>query len=121
MPDPGSPHTHPDDYKKMGLDFERDNAAIPENRGERSPELAKAVQARIAIDGVNADAFGGAVLLTGIVSTRYDRERAENLAREVEGVTVVENRIHIQQNETGGPLLTTRDPDGGNEPTNQRS
>ena len=44
MPDPGSPHTHPDDYPKLGLDFERDNAAVqgqqPSSGGPEDERLA---------------------------------------------------------------------------------
>jgi Flp pilus assembly secretin CpaC len=121
MPDAGSPHTHPDDYTKIGLDFERDNAAIPRERGEPSPELAEAIRAHIGMPGVQVEAFGGSVLLTGIAADRFERERAESRAHEVEGVGEVENRIRIQQSEAGGPVLTVRDPNSADEPTNSRS
>jgi hypothetical protein len=105
----------------MGLDFERDNAAVPEHRGEPSPELAETVSAHVAMEGVTAEAFGGAVLLAGVVADRYQKERAESLAREVEGVTDVENRIRVQKPEPGSPVLTTRDPGSADEPTTPRS
>lgn len=121
MPDPGSPHTHPEDYPKLGLDFERDNAAKPVDRGESSPELAQVVGAHIGIDTVSAEAFGGSIVLSGIVADRFQREHAESLAREVDGVTEVENRIRIQHSEAGGPVLTARDPEAANEPSTPRS
>ena len=37
MSDARAPHTPPEDYEKLGLGFERDNAAVPEHRGEPSP------------------------------------------------------------------------------------
>jgi osmotically-inducible protein OsmY len=70
---------------------------------------------------VQVEAFGGSVLLTGIAADRFERERAESRAREVEGVGEVENRIRIQQSEAGGPVLTVRDPNSADEPTNSRS
>jgi osmotically-inducible protein OsmY len=121
MPDPGSPHTHPEDYGKMGLDFERDNAAIQRDRGPVSPELSKIVSRHIQMDGVIAEAFGGSALLSGVVADRFQKERAEALAREVEGVTDVENHIHIQQSEAGGPVLTTRKPGDADQPSSRRS
>jgi osmotically-inducible protein OsmY len=121
MPDPGSPHTHPDDYTKMGLDFERDNGAIQQHRGQPSPELAEMVRTHIGMQGVQVEAFGGSVLLTGITGDRFQRERAESLAREIDGVSEVENRIRIQQQEAGGPVLTMREPGSADEPSTPRS
>lgn len=122
MSDPGSPHTHPEDYKKMGLDFERDNAAAQTDRGQPSPELAEAVRAHLGMQAVQVEAFGGSVLLTGIATDRFERERAERLAHEVEGVTEVENRIRIQpSSEAGGPVLTAREPGEADEPSTPRS
>ena len=79
------------------------------------------VRAHIAMSSVTAEAFGGHILLTGLVADRFQRERAESLAREVEGVTEVENRIHIQHSEAGGPVLTTREFGESDEGTTQRS
>ena len=64
----------------------------------------------------------GKVRLEGIATTRYARSRAEDLAREVQGVTEVDNHIAIQpSDEAGQPVLTLRDPDRDNEPSTQRS
>jgi hypothetical protein len=133
MSDPGSPHVHPDDYPKLGLDFERDNAAVkrPKQEGSGpqddrlSSEICNKLEANQFVEAsrVAVQAHGGAVTLEGIVENRYARERAEQLAREVEGVTAVENRIRIQNQEdaTGGPVLTVRDPAGADEPSTRRS
>jgi hypothetical protein len=133
MPDAGSPHTHPDDYPKLGLDFERDNAAVPaEKRGPAGPEderLASEICQRleqnqfVEASRIAVQVSGGEVTLEGIVENRYARERAEQLARESEGVQSVDNRIRIQVQEdaTGGPVLTVRDPAGADEPSTQRS
>jgi len=132
MPDPGSPHTHPDDYPKLGLDFERDNAAVPSQRNtatgpedERlTSEICRKLEEHQFVEAsrIAVDAAGGAVTLDGIVENRYARERAEQLAREIQGVQSVENRIRVQVQEdaTGGPVLTVQDtsPDG---PSTQRS
>jgi osmotically-inducible protein OsmY len=71
---------------------------------------------------VHVQVDGGRVRLEGIATTRYARTRAEDLAREVEGVTEVDNHIAIQPStEAGEPVLTLRDPDRDNEPSTQRS
>ena len=133
MSDPGAPHVHPDDYPKLGLDFERDNAAVArQSRGPSSPEddkLSSEICSRLEANQfveasrVAVESRGGSVTLEGIVENRYARERAEQLAREVEGVTSVENRIRIQNQEgaTGGPVLTVREPAKADEPSTRRS
>jgi len=64
----------------------------------------------------------GQIRLEGIAQTRYARTRAEELAREVEGVTEVENHIAIQPTDQAGePVLTLRDPSRDDEPSTQRS
>ena len=133
MPDPGSPHTHPDDYPKLGLDFERDNAAVqgqqpapagPEDHGLASDICRKLEEHQFVEASRNTvDVRGSAVTLDGIVENRFARERAEQLTREFAGVESVDNRIRIQVQEdaTGGPVLTVQDPAGANEPSTQRS
>jgi hypothetical protein len=134
MPDAGSPHTHPDDYAKLGLDFERDNAAVRKDRGpSQNPEQDAAIEKqvcalleanrfveerRIAVASHNGD-----VTLEGVVENRFARERAEQLAREVEHVSSVDNRIRVQVREdaTGGPVLTVQDPAPPKEPSSRRS
>ena len=133
MSDPGSPHTHPDDYPKLGLDFERDNAAVPKVRkgpagpeDERlSSEICRKLEEHQFVEAsrITVEASGGSVTLDGIVENRYARERAEQLAGEIEGVQAVDNRIRIQVQEdaTGGPVLTVQDPASADEPSTQRS
>jgi hypothetical protein len=135
VPDPGSPHTHPDDYAALGLDFERDNAAVPKRRGpaknpEQDAQLAEQICRRLEQNQfveercIHVVSHDCEVTLEGIVENRFARERAEQLAREVEGVETIENRIHIQKPEdaVGGPVLTVQDPEqGGNDPSAQRS
>lgn len=132
MPDPGSPHTHPDDYPKLGLDFERDNAAVQRQQAPSEPEnprLASDICRKleenqfVEASRITVDARGGAVTLDGIVENRFARERAEQLAREFADVQSVENRIRIQVQEdaVGGPVLTVQDPDPAIDPSTQRS
>jgi hypothetical protein len=134
MPDPGSPHTHPDDYTKLGLDFERDNAAVPKERGPaRNPEQDSAIEQQVCARleanqfveerRIRVASHDGDVTLEGIVENRFARERAEQLAREVAEVHSVDNRIRVQLQEkaTGGPVLTVQDPEPPIEPSAQRS
>jgi hypothetical protein len=134
MPDPGSPHTHPDDYASLGLDFERDNAAVARERGPaQNPEQDAAIEQQVCqrLESnqfveerrIRVSSHNGEVTLEGIVENRYARERAEQLAREVELVQSVENRIRvqIQEDATGGPVLTVQDSDPENGPSTQRS
>lgn len=131
MPDPGSPHTHPDDYPKLGLDFERDNAAVQKHSADEAenPQLASDICRKleenqfVEASRITVDARGGRVTLDGIVENRFARERAEQLARDFSEVQSVENRIRIQVQEdaTGGPVLTVQDPDSVKDPSTQRS
>jgi hypothetical protein len=134
MSDPGSPHTHPDDYAKLGLDFERDNAAVPKERGPaqnpaQDQDIAREVCRRLEANQfveqrrIHVTCQDGAVTLEGIAANRFARERAEQLARDVESVRSVDNRIHVQVQEegAGGPVLTTKDPTAKQEPSARRS
>jgi hypothetical protein len=135
MSDPGSPHTHPEDYSKLGLDFERDNAAAPKkNPGPaQNPEQDAAIEHEVCHRletnqfveqrRIHVSSHDGNVTLEGIVENRFARERAEQLAREVERVSDVENRIRVQiQDEAaGGPVLTVQAPETNNEPFTRRS
>jgi hypothetical protein len=130
MPDAGSPHTHPDDYARLGLDFERDNAAVPRQRGPaQNPEHDAALERQVC-QRLEANQFveqrrirvtshDGEVTLEGIAENRFARERAEQLAREIAEVRSVDNRIRVQVQEdaTGGPVLSVQDPG----PSAQRS
>ena len=71
---------------------------------------------------VHVQTAGGAVTLDGIVENRFAKERAEQLALEIEGVQSVDNRIRVQVQEdaTGGPVLSVQDADLDG-PSTQRS
>lgn len=47
---------------------------------------------------VNVDTRGGVVTLTGVVGTRAEKEQAERIARNTEGVTRVINNIMVMTN-----------------------
>ncbi len=136
MPDPGSPHTHPDDYAALGLDFERDNAEIPDRREDSanpeqdtklSEQICRLLEQNEFVEErrIHVNSHNGSIVLEGIVNNRFARERAGQLARDVEGVQSVENRIRIQNedDEAGGPVLTVQDTEGtkNSGPSTQRS
>lgn len=57
---------------------------------------------------------GGQATLTGTADNRFVRERAETLAREVEGVSEVVNKISVQPPmEEPGPILSTHGANHG--------
>jgi hypothetical protein len=134
MPDAGSPHTHPDDYAKLGLDFERDNAAVRKERGPaKNPGQDAAIERQVCQRletndfveerRIRVACHDGEVTLDGIAENRFARERAEQLAREVAEVVSVDNRIRVQVQEeaTGGPVLSVQNPETPGEPSAQRS
>jgi hypothetical protein len=96
--------------------------------GPRDERLAGEVRARleqhhmvdasrITVQVVNGEAF-----LLGTADNRFIRERAETLAREVEGVTGVVNKVSVQPpTEEPGPILSTHEPGANNSGSTQRS
>lgn len=110
-----------DDYRQMGIEEYRP----PE--GEPNDALARQVwqrlegHERIDASRVEVQVCGDTAILTGIVLDRHARGRAEELASEVDGVGSVVNRLVVQQEESGGPTLTVRDPGSADEPSTQRS
>ena len=62
------------------------------------------VKSKLAADNetssanVNVNTSGGVVTLTGIVTTRANKEQAERIARNTEGVTRVINNITVETN-----------------------
>ena len=96
--------------------------------GPRDEKLANAVRdrleehpmvdaSRITVQVVNSTAF-----LSGTAETRYIRERAESLAREVDGIRDVTNKISVQPAvEEPGPILSTREPGANTSGSTQRS
>jgi osmotically-inducible protein OsmY len=74
-------------------------------------------ESRITVQVVNADVF-----LSGTAENRFIRERAETLAREVEGVSDVINKVSVQPPiEEPGPILSTHEPGANNSGSTQRS
>lgn len=72
---------------------------------------------RITVQVVNGEAF-----LSGTADNRFIRERAETLAREVEGITHVTNKISVQPPmEEPGPILSTHEPGANKSGSTQRS
>jgi hyperosmotically inducible protein len=129
--DAGSPHTHPDDYRKLGLgDFDQTqgkaNEGTPTGPDQgRTEDLISRIRSHDQTRDARIEArvLNGEAVLTGIAPNRFARERAEQLAREVEGVTDVRNEIKIQKadEEEGGPILTTHMPGANNSGSTQRS
>ena len=62
------------------------------------------VKSKLAVDNetssanINVDTMNGVVTLTGIVTTRANKEQAERIARNTEGVTRVINNITVETN-----------------------
>ncbi len=61
------------------------------------------ITAKMALDdlvkarSINVTTTGNTVTLTGTVESAAERERAERLARETEGVTTVDNRLTVRR------------------------
>src|SRR5499426_2259497 len=85
------------------------------NCGRRSvadSAITAIVKSKLAVDNetssanINVDTKGGVVTLAGVVTTQANKEQAERIARNTEGVTRVINNITVEA--TGG-----RDADEG--------
>jgi hyperosmotically inducible periplasmic protein len=78
---------------EAGVGAEVDGGA----RGVRDAELGVHVQSlltqQIAMPGVHANVHNGVVTLNGTVATEADKQRAEEIARRVVGVTRVRNEL----------------------------
>jgi hypothetical protein len=128
--DAGSPHLHPDDYQKIGVgefsgsqDYADMAGAQPDDNDRR---LTDAVRSRLhsdaALKRVDIRIVSKHARLTGVVGNRFERERAETLVREVEGVEAIHNDIRVQAgSEEGGPILTTHEPGANKTGSTQRS
>lgn len=70
-------------------------------------DLMATVKSKIAIDPdtsaikIGVDATGGVVTLSGVVPTQKEKDRAEQIAKGVEGVSSVVNNITINPNSLG--------------------
>lgn len=68
--------------------------------------ISAAVQAKLTADRssnfaqVSVDSDRGVVHLTGVVASAEQRKRAEELSRQVKGVTRVDNSLRIQRSTT---------------------
>jgi osmotically-inducible protein OsmY len=116
-----------DDYRRMGLSMQ-DAAEGDRQEAGNDGQLADAIRARFeGHPGVDQSRIhvairAGRVVLSGTAENRFDRERADLLAREVEGVQAVDNHLVIQSAaEAPGPTLTARRPGWADEPSTRRS
>lgn len=78
-----------------------------ERRSAVDSAVTAIVKSKLAVDNetssanINVDTKGGVVTLTGVVTTQGNKEQAERIARNTEGVTRVINNITV---ETSGNL-----------------
>lgn len=134
--DSGSPHMAPEDYEKAGLgSFEKDPSHAAANPEQPTPEderLASQVRERLQghelVDPsrIEVSVVHGEARLIGTAENRYARQRAEELAGEVEGVGSVLNNIAVQptdeeSSEIGKPILSTHEPGANTTGSTQRS
>jgi hypothetical protein len=127
--DVGEPRVHPDDYPKAGLgEFEQPGRPRVVEDGARDERIASEVRARLErhemVDAsrITVQVTNGDVMLIGAADNRFIRQRAEELARDVEGVNGVTNKIGIQPPaEEPGPILSTHQPGANRGGSTQRS
>lgn len=73
-----------------------------ERRGVDDSVITTIVKSKLAVDNetssanINVDTMNGVVTLTGVVTTRANKEQAERIARSVEGVTRVINNLTVE-------------------------
>src|SRR5262252_10377447 len=79
-------------------------AANCERRSVADSAITAIVKSKLAADNeinsanINVDTKGGVVTLTGVVTTQANKEQAERIARNTEGVTRVINNITVETN-----------------------
>jgi hypothetical protein len=126
------PRIHPDDYEKAGLTrpqrkshcgrgpkgYRREDAAICEDVCD-----ALMIHPEVDASGIEVRVENGEVTLGGTVDNRYARRIADDIAQEVDGVTCVRNKLHIQRpaEATTQPVLTVREQGADLEGSTQRS
>ncbi len=77
-------------------------AANCERRGAADSAITAVVNNKLAVDNetssanINVDTKGGVVTLTGVVMTQANKEQAERIARNTEGVTRVINNVTVE-------------------------
>jgi hypothetical protein len=130
--DSGAPHMNDEDYRKLGLGSAQQASAVcpPAQEGENEDDrqLREKIEDRLRDPGgldmtkIRVSVVHGAVRLEGISEHRFARTRAEQLTREMEGVSNVDNHISVQPTSanTGEPVLTTHMP-GVKKGSTQRS
>ena len=114
----GQPRPDPEEPRRPQVveDGARDEHLCREVRS-RLEEHAMVDATRISVQVVNGEAF-----LLGTADNRFIRERAETLARDVEGITSVVNKVSIQPpTEEPGPILSTHEPGANKSGSTQRS
>ena len=73
-----------------------------ERRSVADSAITAIVKSKLAVDNetssanINVDTKGGVVTLTGVVTTQGNKEQAERIARNTEGVTRVINNITVE-------------------------
>jgi hyperosmotically inducible protein len=73
-----------------------------EGRSVADSAVTAMVKSKLAVDNetssanINVDTKGGMVTLTGVVTTQANKEQAERIARDTEGVTRVINNITVE-------------------------
>src|SRR5262245_24393862 len=73
-----------------------------ERRSVADSAITAIVKSKLSVDNetssanINVDTKGGVVTLTGIVMTQANKEQAERIARNTEGVTRVINNITVE-------------------------
>jgi len=76
-----------------------------ERRSVADSAITVIVKSKLSVDNetssanINVDTNGGVVTLTGIVTTQANKEQAERIARNTEGVTRVINNITVETND----------------------
>ena len=125
----GEPRVHPEDYPKAGLgQFQEPGRPQVVEDGTRDERIASEVRARLEahemVDAsrITVQVTNGEVMLLGAADNRFIRQRAEELAREVDGVTGIVNKIGIQPpTDEPGPVLSTHEPGANHGGSTQRS
>jgi hyperosmotically inducible protein len=91
-------------------------AANCERRSAADSAITAVVNNKLAVDNetssanINVDTKGGVVTLTGVVMTQANKEQAERIARNTEGVTRVINNITVEtEGEYAGAGMSASD------------
>src|SRR6266540_392271 len=89
-----------------------------ERRSVADSAITAIVKSKLAVDNetssanISVDTKGGVVTLTGVVMTQANKEQAERIARNTEGVTRVINNITVEtdgEHDAAGAKVEVRD------------